>query len=125
MSQERIAQIQANLETLAASRERLAALDASTQEVIEASLPAAVKADLATYKEQRVLAVAQLAALEEDIKDAVLALGESVKSDRMQAVWNKARETWDSKNLDGYAAARPEILAFKKVGEPSVSFRTV
>ena len=125
MSQERIAQIQANLETLAASRERLAALDASTQEVIEASLPAAVKADLATYKEQRVLAVAQLAALEEDIKDAVLALGESVKSDRMQAVWNKARETWDSKKLDGYAAAHPEILAFKKVGEPSVSFRTV
>lgn len=59
------------------------------------------------------------------VKAAVLATGETVKGVALQAVYARGRETWDSKALGGYAAAHPEIMRFQKVGEPSVSIRTV
>jgi hypothetical protein len=37
----------------------------------------------------------------------------------------KGRVSWDGKSLDGYMAAHPEISAFRKEGEPSVSLRNV
>ncbi len=41
------------------------------------------------------------------------------------AVWSKGRETWDTKSLDGYALAHPEIASLRKVGDPSVSIRKI
>ena len=35
------------------------------------------------------------------------------------------KTSWDGKLLEGYAVAHPEILAARKVGKPTVSFRTV
>jgi hypothetical protein len=64
-----------------------------------------------------------IAELEKEIKEDVLTKGETVKGDGIMAVWNKGRESWDGKSLSGYAAAHPEILAFRKIGEPSVSIR--
>ena len=61
--------------------------------------------------------------LEAEIRDAVLSSGETVRGQKMAAVWSKGRESWDGKILTGYAVAPPEILAAKKVGEPAVSFR--
>lgn len=61
--------------------------------------------------------------LESEIKAAVIALGETVKADGIMAVYNKGRESWDGKALSGYAAAHPEILVFRSVGDPSVSIR--
>ncbi len=58
-----------------------------------------------------------------EIKAAVASGGQSVKGGRFQAVYTKGRVSWDTKALDGYAAAHPEIQQFKKVGEPSVSIR--
>jgi hypothetical protein len=63
--------------------------------------------------------------LESEIKAFVASLGESVKGSRLHAVYSKPRVSWDTKKLDGYAAGHPEILAFRKEGEPSVSIRAV
>ena len=63
--------------------------------------------------------------LEAEIKDGVLLVGESIKGAHIQAVWNKARVSWDTRALDGFAAAHPEILTMRKIGKPSVSLRKV
>ena len=57
------------------------------------------------------------------IKAEVIAAGETVSGEFHQAVYSKARVSWDSKGLEGYAVAHPEILAFRSVGSPSVSLR--
>ena len=61
--------------------------------------------------------------LEMQVKGAVIFAGESVKSEWLHAIYQKGRETWDGKALSGFAAAHPEILAFKKIGEPTVTIR--
>lgn len=63
-----------------------------------------------------------IAVIEAEVKAGVLAVGESVKGD-YTAVYTKGRTSWDTKALDGYAAAHPEIEKFKTVGAPSVSIR--
>lgn len=70
---------------------------------------------------------AEIEALTAEIKADVLAHGASLKGEtsNLQAVWSKPRVTWDTRRLEGYAAAHPEIEAFKKVGEPSVSIRAI
>lgn len=61
--------------------------------------------------------------MEAEIKEEVLARGETVKTDYMTVTWNKGKTSWDGKLLEGYALAHPDILAAKKVGAPTVSFR--
>ena len=61
--------------------------------------------------------------LEKEIKDDVLENGASIKGTYLNAVWNKGRVSWDTKALDGYAVANPEVARFRKVGKPSVSIR--
>lgn len=61
--------------------------------------------------------------LESAVKEQVKAFGQSVKGELIQAVWAKPRVTWDTKGLDGFLVAHPEIKAFRKEGEPSVSIR--
>lgn len=63
--------------------------------------------------------------LEAEIKEQVKHHGATVKGAHIMAVWSKGRVSWDTKGLDGYAAAHPEIDRFRHVGEPSVSFRAV
>lgn len=66
-----------------------------------------------------------IAAITEEIKAETARGGQSIKGDRFQAVYTKGRVAWDTKALEGYAAAHPEIQQFKKVGEPSVSIRLI
>lgn len=61
--------------------------------------------------------------LESEIKEEVLKRGESVKTDYMTVTWNKGRVSWNSKLLEGYAMAHPDILGARSVGEPTVSFK--
>lgn len=61
--------------------------------------------------------------LEEEIKQEVLKHGASVKSGRVQAVYYKGRVTWDGKQLDRYAASHPEVMQYRKEGEPSIQIR--
>ncbi len=66
---------------------------------------------------------ANISDLEEKIKEAVKTGGQSVKGRYLQAVWSKPRVTWDTTRLDAFASVHPEILPFRKEGEPSVSIR--
>ncbi len=65
---------------------------------------------------------ATAATLEAEVKAEVLANGASTKkgSDHYGASFVKGRVTWDTRALDGYAAAHPEIEKFKSPGKPSV-----
>jgi uncharacterized protein YifE (UPF0438 family) len=60
---------------------------------------------------------------ESDVRDAALAYGASYKHAGVHAVYSRGRATWDGKGLAEYARDHPEVEAFKKVGEPSVSLR--
>ena len=66
---------------------------------------------------------ANIAELQEDIKAGTLQTCETMRGQHMMAVWQKGRVSWDGKALDGYAAAHPEVKAFRREGEPSVSIR--
>ena len=63
--------------------------------------------------------------LTSEIKQLILTGGESVKGDHLHAIWVSGRVSWDTKSLDGYAVAHPEILNLRKEGEPSVSIRKI
>lgn len=67
----------------------------------------------------------QKAELESEIKQEVLEAGQTVKGTYHSFVWSKPRVSWDTKALDGYAAAHPEIQRFRAEGAPSVSVRKV
>ncbi len=70
---------------------------------------------------------AQLDELKEQIAAAVLEAGETLKTQygRAEYVRGGERATWDSKALEGYAVAHPEILKFKtvRVMEPSARIK--
>jgi len=60
-----------------------------------------------------------------DVKDAVLVLGETVKGEKLQAVWSKGKTSWNTNQLLGFAKAHKEILEMKTDGGPSISIRKV
>lgn len=110
--------------------ELLSQIDATRlhyQELKDAVLTAEQKQQLADIDAELATAIqpahVMSAILEADIKTEVIKHGASVKGAHMQAVWLKPRVSWDTKALDGYSAAHPELLAFRKEGEPSVSIR--
>ena len=65
----------------------------------------------------------QKSMLEAEIKQEVLQAGQTVKGTFHSFVWSKPRVSWDTKALDGYAVAHPEIAQFRTEGSPSVSVR--
>lgn len=65
----------------------------------------------------------KIAALEEQAKQAVLAEGKTVKSDYIQAVYQKWRVSWDSKKLEGLIMIVPQLENARTVGEPTVILR--
>ena len=69
----------------------------------------------------------EVAEIQNILKGLVIQHGESVKIEldtgSASAVYVKGRESWDTKKLNGYAIAHPEILVLKKIGDPSVRFK--
>ena len=70
-------------------------------------------------------AQANAAQLEGEIKNDVLLRGASVQGAQFQAIYVKGRVSWDNAGMSDYASAHPDVLKFKKEGQPSVSLRTV
>lgn len=68
---------------------------------------------------------AEYDALADEVKKEVVAAGQTIKGSCLMAVYAKGRVSWDTKGLDGYVVAHPEVETFRKVGEPSVSIRKV
>jgi hypothetical protein len=73
-----------------------------------------------------ILAAAQenASTLETEIKNDVLLAGESVVTDVYQAIYMKGRVSWDNEGISNYARAHPEVLKYRREGQPSVSLRT-
>jgi hypothetical protein len=65
--------------------------------------------------------------LDKQIREEVMEKKETVKSTsgEYMAVFRNGSTTWDTPKLDGYAAAHPEILEFRKTGKPSVAIQKV
>ena len=66
-----------------------------------------------------------IANLTAEVKDACVEHGESVKGEHMRVSFIKGRVTWNSKGLEGYAVGNPEVLAFRKEGNPYASVKNV
>lgn len=105
------------------------AINLDKAELVRQAIPPEVQARLdeieAEFSDKLATAAEKAAALEAEIKQEIIQTGASYKADFLHAVYAKGRITWDSKGLDGYAVAHPEVAAFRKVGEPSVSIRKV
>lgn len=64
---------------------------------------------------------ANIEALEEEIRQEALRQRSSVKGTFLRVIWHKGRTSWDTKSLDDYARSHPEVIAFRKQGQPYVS----
>jgi hypothetical protein len=120
--------ISEKLNRLADMRSQIDAINLHYRELRQSIIPAEIQDQLndMEVEQQSTLEAAKIgiSQLENEIKSEVLGFGESVKGDYLQAVWSKPRVTWDTKALEGFAAAHPELLEFRKVGKPSVTIRT-
>jgi hypothetical protein len=66
-----------------------------------------------------------LAGLENEIKTDVLLFGESVFGGMYRACYTQGRVSWDNDGMAKYALSHPDVLQFRKQGQPSVSLRVV
>ena len=117
------------LENLAGLQDELHRYEVQKQNLIDSVLTPEIKqkiddinTEFAVYADPVNKAIATM---ESEIKTNVIKQGETVKGSVLMAVYAKGRVSWDTKALDGYAAAHPEVGKFRKVGEPSVSIRKV
>jgi hypothetical protein len=96
---------------------RLAALPARVRQRL-CELDAYYAADLDTLERE-------IAAATTLVKAAVLEHGHSIRGERLHAVVLAGRTSWDTRALEGYSLAHPEVLKCRTVGPPSVSLRKV
>ena len=117
------------LEQLANVEAQAALINIHFDDLRKTILTEEVQAQLAEIEAERAETIKSVAAgietLREQIKMAVLANGSTVKGSMFQAVYVKGRDSWDTKALDGYATAHPEIMPFRTTGNPSVTIRGV
>jgi hypothetical protein len=66
-----------------------------------------------------------LATLENEIKTDVLLCGESVSGGMYRACYTQGRVSWDNEGMIRYAALHPDVLRFRKQGQPIISLRVV
>jgi hypothetical protein len=55
----------------------------------------------------------KIAEMEKEVRGCVIEHGETVKGEHLMAVYS-LRTSWDTKRLEGYAAAHPEVLGLRK-----------
>jgi hypothetical protein len=104
-------------------------LELEKQSLIEQLIPPEIKDRIAEIKAEftgkREAVEDNIAALEADIREQVIRQGASAKSTFLRVVYHSGRVTWNTKSLDAYARARPEILEFRKQGQPFVTIQKV
>jgi hypothetical protein len=104
-------------------------LNLQKRELIDQILTAETKARLEEIEAEfatRVEAVEEnISLLEEEIKTEVIQHGATVKGTFLRAVWNKGRISWDTRGIERYAQAHPEVLGFRKQGKPYVSITKI
>lgn len=75
------------------------------------------------YKPVMERAEENIAVLENEIKTDVLLYGESVSGGMYRATYMKGRVSWDNDGMTRYAESHPDVLQFRKQGQPIVSLR--
>jgi hypothetical protein len=97
-------------------------LNLEKQELIDQVLTPEIKARIAEIEAEfagrREAVDANIAALEDEIRKEVVERGEAIKGTFLRVIWIKGRVTWDTKSLDIYARTHPEVLRYRKQGEP-------
>ena len=103
------------------------ALTIKKQSLIEEIMTPEIKAKLVEIDAEFDPILLQLnlnkSVLERNIKEQILTLGRTVSGIYHCFRWSRPRVTWDTRALDGYGAAHPEILQFRKEGKPIISVR--
>jgi hypothetical protein len=77
------------------------------------------------YKPVLEAAEENIAALENEIKTDVLLYGESISGGMYRASYTQGRVSWDNDGMTKYAASHPDVLQFRKQGQPIVSLRVI
>jgi len=115
------------LDTLSALRVEQAGLPeakiAAILHHLDPETAARVQAILTEFDERETQLTAEIAQQEAAIKDYVLATGATAQGTYLQALIMAPRITWDNKAMHVYSTLHPEVLAYRKVGEPSVQIR--
>ena len=126
---ETIEVIQSKLDLISEYQAQKDVLNLQKQEFIDSVLTPEIKAKIADVEAEFAgkgsTADENIATLTSEVKNMVIEVGSSVKATSLHAVYAKGRVSWDPKSLDGYAVGHPEILNFRKEGEPSVSLRRI
>jgi hypothetical protein len=78
----------------------------------------------AEFKPALEAAEANASTLEAEIKNDVLLRGESLRGSTYQAIYTRGRVSWDAAAMNEYSRDHPEVLPFRKEGQPSVSIRS-
>ena len=77
------------------------------------------------YKPVLEAAEENISVLENEIKTEVLLHGESVSGGMYRASYTQGRVSWDNEGMTKYATSHPDVLQFRKQGQPIVSLRVV
>ena len=113
------------LHTLATLYTQQAALRAQEHAALPATLRARLAQVQARFAPQHAGLARDVALVESQVKAAVLAHGQSVKGERLHAVYVRGKTHWDTAMLGGYALHHPEVLRCSEPGKPSVTLRKV
>ena len=77
------------------------------------------------YKPVLEAAEENISILENEIKTVVLLYGESISGGMYRASYTQGRISWDNDGMTKYAASHPDVLQFRKQGQPIVSLRVM
>ena len=119
--------LKAKLDKMATIQETIAAKQEKLNELIAALLNLDPKLKDAHMAIQSELAELQDDAveMESEIKELGLKAGETVKGEKLQAVYNQGRRSWDNQMLENWAILLPAIMEAKKAGAPYISLKEV
>jgi hypothetical protein len=98
---------------------------AAVNEVIPPEIRNLIEQIEKTFQEKIKVVEDNIVCLEKDIKAETVNCGANVKGMFLQAVFNKGIISWNTKGLEQYAESFPEVLDFRKQGNPFVSIRRV
>jgi hypothetical protein len=79
----------------------------------------------AEYRPVLEAAEENISTLESEIKTDVLLYGESISGGMYHASYTRGRISWDNEGMAKYAATHPDVLQFRKQGQPIVALRVL
>lgn len=109
-----------NYEEAVARRDVLQLEHALAREHVLAPVQAALDTLDAEHAPRLAEAADLVQQLEEAVREAVLAAGQSARGQRVKCTYVAGRVTWDSKLLEGMMIVFPDLAKARREGKPSV-----